>query len=299
MQKEIEKLKEQKNAILLVHNYQRSEIQEIADFIGDSLELAQMAAKTKADVIVFCGVDFMAETAAILNPDKKVLIPSNEARCPMAAQLPAEMVRKAKSKANANAMPFVIYVNSLAEAKAEADVCCTSANAARIVEALDAEMVFLGPDANLAWFAEQKSGKRVVAVPGNGYCYVHKYFKKEDVLRARKEHPDAVVVVHPECNPDVQLLSDYVGSTSQMLRYAREVKASKIVVGTEMGLIERMRRENPGKKFIPLREAICKEMKMHTLKRVRDVLRHEINQVFVEEDIAKRALKAVKRMLEI
>lgn len=297
LKREIEKLREQKNAVILAHNYQITEIQEVADFVGDSLELARMATKTKADIIVFCGVDFMAETASVLNPDKKVLIPTREARCPMAAQLPAEMVKKVKEE-NPD-VPFVIYVNSLAEAKAEADICCTSANAAKVVESLKSDKVFLGPDANLAWFAAQKTGKEVIPVPSDGYCYVHKKFSKEDVLRVRKDHPDAVVIVHPECNPDVQLAADYVGSTSQMVKFARESEAEKIVVGTEVGLVELMKREIPDKTFIPLRVSVCEEMKMHTLERLRDALKYEREVVKVPEEIAERALKAVKRMLEV
>jgi len=294
---EVEKLREQKNAAILAHNYQTGEIQEVADFVGDSLELARMATKTKADIIVFCGVDFMAETASILNPDKKVLIPTREARCPMAAQLPAEMVRKVKEE-NPE-IPFIIYVNSLAEAKAESDVCCTSANAAKVVESLKSDKVFLGPDANLAWFAAQKTGKEVIPVPSDGHCYVHKKFSKEDVLRVRKEHPDAVVIVHPECNPDVQLAADYVGSTSQMVKFARKSEAEKIVVGTEIGLVELMRREIPDKTFVPLRVSVCEEMKMQTLEKLRDALKYEREVVKVPEEIAERALKAVKRMLEV
>jgi len=297
LKREVEKLREQKNAAILAHNYQTGEIQEVADFVGDSLELARMATKTKADIIVFCGVDFMAETASILNPDKKVLIPTREARCPMAAQLPAEMVRKVKEE-NPE-IPFIIYVNSLAEAKAESDVCCTSANAAKVVESLKSDKVFLGPDANLAWFAAQKTGKEVIPVPSDGHCYVHKKFSKEDVLRVRKEHPDAVVIVHPECNPDVQLAADYVGSTSQMVKFARKSEAEKIVVGTEIGLVELMRREIPDKTFVPLRVSVCEEMKMQTLEKLRDALKYEREVVKVPEEIAERALKAVKRMLEV
>jgi quinolinate synthase len=297
LKREIEKLKEQKNAVILAHNYQIAEIQEMADFVGDSLELARIATKTKADIIVFCGVDFMAETASILNPDKKVIIPTKEARCPMAAQLPAEMVRKVKEKNPG--IPFVIYVNSLAKAKAEADVCCTSANAAKIVESLESDKVFLGPDANLAWHAAQKTGKEVVPVPSDGHCYVHKKFSKEDVLKVRKEHPDAVVIVHPECDPEVQLAADYVGSTSQMVKFARESEAEKIAVGTEIGLVELMKREIPDKTFIPLRVSVCEEMKMHTLEKLRDALKYEKEVVKVPDDVAERALKAVKRMLEL
>lgn len=297
LQKEIIKLKENKNAVILAHNYQISEIQEVADFIGDSLELARVATKTDADIIVFCGVDFMAETAAILNPDKKIIVPSIDARCPMAAQLPAELVRDVKTK-NPD-VPFVIYVNSYASAKAEADVCCTSANVVKVVERLDSDVVFLGPDANLAWFVECRTGKRVIPVPSNGFCYVHKAFKVEHVEEMRKKHPDAVIIVHPECDPEVQKKADYVGSTSQMLKFARESDYEKIIVGTEIGLIERMRREIPEKTFIPLYKAVCKEMKLNTLESLLIALKFESNVVKLPEEVAERARKAIKRMVDI
>ncbi|RLI85739.1 MAG: quinolinate synthase [Archaeoglobales archaeon] len=295
LKREILRLKEEKNAIILAHNYQTSEIQEIADFIGDSLELARAATKTKADVIVFCGVDFMAETAATLNPDKLVLIPSMDARCPMAVQLPPEKVREAKK----SGCPFVIYVNSYATSKAEADICCTSANAAKVVEAIESETVMLGPDANLAWFAARKTGKKVIAVPSHGYCYVHKVFRIEDIKAARQRYPDAEIIVHPECDPDVQMAADFVGSTSQMYRYAKESDAERIVVGTEIGLIERMRREIEGKEFVPLRQSVCIEMKLNTLERIHDVLLNEKNVVKIDEEVAKKARKAIERMLEV
>ncbi|AEA47621.1 quinolinate synthase NadA [Archaeoglobus veneficus] len=295
IKKRILKLKDEKNAVILAHNYQNAEIQEIADFIGDSLELARTAAKTKADIIVFCGVDFMAETAAVLNPDKLVLIPSKDARCPMAAQLPPEKVVEAKR----SGCPFVIYVNSYAASKAEADICCTSANAAKVVESLDSDTVMLGPDANLAWFAARKTGKKVIAVPSHGYCYVHKAFRIEDVRNARSAHPDAKIIVHPECDPEVQIAADFVGSTSQMYRYAMESDAEKFVVGTEIGLIERMRREIEGKEFIPLRHTTCIEMKLNTLERIHDVLLNEKNVVKIDLEIADGARKAIRRMLEV
>ena len=297
LQKEIIKLKEDKNAVILAHNYQIPEIQEIADFVGDSLELAREATKTDSDIIVFCGVDFMAETAAILNPDKKVIVPSMDAKCPMAAQLPAELVRETKAK-NPD-IPFVIYVNSYASAKAEADICCTSANVVKVVERLDADTVFLGPDANLAWFAETRTGKRVIPVPNDGFCCVHKVFSVEHVEEMRRKHPDAVIIVHPECDPEVQQKADYVGSTSQMLKFAKECDCEKIIVGTEIGLVERMRREIPDKMFIPLYEVVCRSMKLNTLENLLDALEFETNIVRLPEDIAERARKAIKRMVEI
>lgn len=293
LQKEIIKLKEDKNAVILAHNYQIPEIQEIADFIGDSLELAREATKTDSDIIVFCGVDFMAETAAILNPDKKVIVPSMDARCPMAAQLPAKLVKEVKTK-NPD-IPFVIYVNSYASAKAEADVCCTSANVAKVVEKLDSDVVFLGPDANLAWFAENRTGKKVIPVPHDGYCYVHKMFSVEHVKEMRKKHPDAVIIVHPECDPEVQKKADYIGSTSQMLKFAKECDYEKIIIGTEIGLIDRMRREIPDKSFIPLHKVVCRSMKLNTLENLLNALKFESNVVKLPEDIVERARKAIKR----
>jgi len=291
LQKEILMLKEKKNAIILAHSYQRVEIQEIADFIGDSLELSMIAMKTDADVIVFCGVDFMAETAAILNPDKTVLIPV-EAKCPMASQLSAEMVISAKE----NGLPFVAYVNTHADVKAEADICCTSANVAKVVEYLDPDEVLLGPDKNLAWFAEWKTRKRVIPVPKNGHCYVHVQFKKEDVLKIREIYPNLPIIVHPECNPEVQLLADYVGSTSQMVRFVKSTN-KEVVIGTEIGLIERLRKEN----YIvtPLRCVVCNEMKINSLRAVLKALKDENKVVEVPRDVARKARKSIRRMIEL
>lgn len=293
---QIKELKEEKKAVILAHNYQIMEIQEIADFTGDSLELSRMATQTEADIIVFCGVDFMAETASILNPDKKVLIPSKQAICPMAAQLTPDMIIEAKKSKD---VPFITYVNSSAECKAEADICCTSSNAAQIVKSLSYEEVFMGPDVNLAWFAQKRSGKKVTPVPADGYCYVHRAFKEEDVEKTREEYPDAEIMVHPECNPEVQLLADYIGSTSQMIKQAKESGAEQIVVGTEIGLIERMKRDFHGKEFIPLKEVVCEEMKMNTLRKTLETLRNEEHEVKVPEATAERAIKSVKRMLDV
>ncbi len=228
MIEEVLKLKEEKGIAILAHNYQAPEVQQVADYVGDSLELARIATRIKAETILFAGVDFMAETVAILNPDKKVIVPSRDAICPMARQLPADMVSREKERSGA---PFVIYVNSYAEAKARADVCCTSANAAEIVEKLDSDTVLLGPDANLAWYAARCTGKRVIPIPHDGYCYVHRAFSVEDVLKARKQWPDAEIIVHPECKPEVQKLADFVGSTSQMYAHAKKTDADTLIVG--------------------------------------------------------------------
>jgi len=298
LQREIEKLKEEKNAVLLVHNYQRPEIQEIADYLGDSLGLSKKAKETKADIIVFCGVDFMAETAHILNPDKKVIMPTLEARCPMAAQLPAELVKKAK-EANPEA-PFITYVNTLAEAKAEADVCCTSANAPQIASATKRNPVLMGPDRNLAWFTEKETGVKVIPIPQNGHCYVHKKFDATDIIFLKEEHPDAVIAVHPECDPEVQRLADFVGSTSQMVKFAHEIDAQKVIIGTEIGLIDRLKREFPEKTFIPANEeAICIQMKKNTLEKVRDALLYEKPVIKVPEEIAEKAEQSILRMFEV
>ena len=299
LKRKIKRLKEEKNAIILAHNYQRVEVQDVADYIGDSLELSRVAAKAKADVIVFCGVDFMAETACILNPGRIVLLPCRKATCPMAAQLPASLVRRAKGEMPD--IPFIAYVNTLAEAKAEADICCTSANAPKVVSAVARHgAVMMGPDRNLAWHSERVSGIRVVPVPSNGYCYVHKKFRPEDVKRARRIYPDAVVLVHPECDPEVQELADFIGSTSQMVKFAHETDASCIVIGTEIGLVERLRRELPDKTIVPLREdAICREMKTITLEKVVDSLRNMRYVVKIPDEIAERAEKAIKRMLSL
>jgi len=295
VREEIEKLKKEKNAVILAHNYQILELQEIADFVGDSLELSRAAANTDAEILIFCGVDFMAETASILNPDKKVIIPSKSAICPMAAQLSPGMIRKAKERG----IPFITYVNSSAECKAEADVCCTSSNAAQIAKALEFDEIFLGPDANLAKFAEERSGKKVIPIPADGYCYVHKAFEDKDVEEARRLYPNAEIVVHPECNTVVQAKADYVGSTSQMMRYVGESLSNQFVIGTEIGLIERLKHDYPEKKFYPLKESVCLEMKMNTPEKLLNALKNEEFVVKVPEDVAKRAFKSVNRMLEI
>jgi quinolinate synthase len=295
IKREIERLKEKKNAVILSHNYQTLDVQDVADFKGDSLELSIAASKTEADIIVFCGVDFMAETAAICNPDKKVLIPCRYARCPMATQLTPEMVVEAKSRG----YPFIAYVNTFAAVKAEADICCTSANAKEVAKIVAKDGVcFMGPDANLAHFASG-NGVDVVPVPEHGYCYVHKAFQVEDVVKARKDYPKAEIIVHPECNPDVQYEADFVGSTSQMLRYVVKSESDVFVVGTEIGLIERMRNEIKEKKFIPLRKSTCIEMKLNNLEKVYLALKEEKYEVKIDEEIADRARKSINRMFRV
>jgi len=294
---DISKLKKEKRALIMAHNYQRAEIQDIADYVGDSIELCRRAMEEKdARMIVFSGVDFMAESAVILNPDKKVFIPSPGAKCPMAQMLPTEEVRLWKKRYPK--VPVVLYVNTLAEAKAECDVCCTSANAVNVVNSLDADTVLFGPDHNLAWNVQQKTGKKVIPIPREGFCPTHLLFLKEDILLLKEEHPDAVVAVHPECTPDVQSIADFVGSTSQICRYAKESSAKKYIIGTEVGITHRLEKENPGKAFIPAYDgAICPNMKLNTLKRVYMSLKEERYPVTVPNSVAKKARKALERMV--
>jgi len=294
---DILKLKKKKKAIILAHNYQRPEIQDIADYAGDSIELCMRAMEEKdAKLLVFSAVDFMAESAAILNAEKKVLLPSLGARCPMAQMLPAEDVRLWK-RLYPN-VPVVLYVNTLAEAKAECDICCTSANAVKVVSALEADTLLFGPDHNLAWYVQRKTGKKIIPIPRKGFCPTHLLFLKEDVLLTKEEHPDAVVAVHPECTFDVQLVADFIGSTSQICRYARESSAKKHIIGTEVGIIHRLKKENPGKEFISAYDgAICPNMKLNTLERVYLSLKEERYPVTVPKSVAKKARKALEKMV--
>ena len=298
LQDEIKTLKEQKNAIILAHNYQPKEIQEIADFLGDSLELCIKATEIDdKDLVIFCGVDFMAETAHILNPDKKIVIPDLEAECPMAHMLPEEELLKAIEK-NPDA-DVVLYVNSIAEAKQHANTLCTSANAVKIVNSLDSDKILFGPDANLAkHVAEKLDDKEIIPTPKDGHCYVHKLIHVEDVELKRKEHPNAEILCHPECNMDVQEAADQVLSTGGMLKYIAESDKDEFVIGTEIDMITRINSEVPGKKLYPLLEgAICNTMKLHTLEKVKKALENEEPQVTLPDDVREKSLKAVEHML--
>jgi len=289
-------LKQRANAIILVHNYQLGEVQDIADFVGDSLELSQKAAKTEADVIVFCGVHFMAETASILCPDKIVLLPDTHAGCPMADMITAEHLRE-KKKEHPKAT-VVCYVNSSAEVKAESDVCCTSANAVRIVEKLaDAEEILFVPDQYLGNYTSTKTGREMLLWPG--FCPTHMRIQPQDISRLKAEHPEAKAIVHPECRPEVIALADEVFSTGGMIRFARESQVEEVIVGTEIGIIHRLRKENPGKRFIPVSEqAVCPRMKLITLETVLWSLEKMANQVTVPQRTRFKAKAAVDKMLE-
>jgi quinolinate synthase len=296
---EINRLKKEKNAVILAHNYQRPEIQDIADYVGDSIELSRKAMEEKeAKMIVFSAVDFMAESAAILNPDKKVLLPTLGARCPMAQMLTVDEIKRCR--ATYPKAPLVLYVNTLALAKAYCDICCTSANAVEVVESLDAETVLFGPDRNLAEYVQRKTGKTVIPIPEWGFCPTHLLFQPDDVRVLKMQYPNAVVMVHPECSIEMQNTADFVGSTSQMCRFARETNAKTFIVGTEEGLLHRLRKDNPEKRFVlAYEEAICPNMKLNTLDRLYTALKEEKNVITVPETIAKKARKALEKMLEL
>ena len=289
-------LKRERKAVILVHNYQLGEIQDIADFIGDSLELSQQAARTDARVIVFCGVHFMAETASILCPDKTVLLPDMNAGCPMANMVTAEQLKQRKKELPDAAV--VCYVNTTAEVKAESDICCTSANAIRVVESLSHEKILFVPDKYLGHYVSTKVNKQFFL--WLGFCPTHARIMPQHILELKENYPEARVVVHPECRPEVIALADEVLSTGGMCRYARRDDVSQMIVGTEIGIIYRLRRENPGKMFIPVSEqAICPNMKLMTLEKVLRCLEEMAPEVKVAEDIRLKAKKAVDRMLEV
>ena len=295
--KEIEKLKQEKNAFILAHNYQIPEIQDLADFVADSLDLARKAKEVENNLIVVCGADFMGETTKIINPDKKVLIPA-PAKCPMAEMLSKEELLKVQEKYPQ--AKTVLYVNSSTEARALADCCCTSANADKVVNAMDSEVVLFGPDINLAYFARKRSSKKIVSVPENGFCHVHKRFHPFHLKVALEEHPQAEVLIHPECDPELQEKAHGVLSTSGMIRHAKASQAKEFIIGTEVGLIHRLKKENPGKEFYPLdKDAVCLNQKEIGLKELHHCLSEEKSEVILPKEDLEKAFKAMQRMLEI
>jgi quinolinate synthase len=295
----IQDLKKEKKAVILAHNYQRPEVQDIADYTGDSIELSRKAMVEKdAELIVFCAVDFMAESAAVLNSQKKVLLPSTGARCPMAQMLTVDEIKHAKKKYPK--APVVLYVNTLASCKAEADVCCTSANAVEVVNSLDADTVLFGPDSNLADYVAEKTGKNIVPIPQNGFCPTHLLFQPEDVQALKIEHPNATVIVHPECSREMRQVADFIGSTSKMCKYAKVSPAKEFIVGTENGIIHRLQKENPGKKFyVSYDGAVCPNMKLTTLDRVYTSLKEEKTLVEVPVAVAEKARASLERMFQV
>lgn len=297
MIEEIKRLKEKKNAVILAHYYQCDEIQELADHVGDSLALSQVAASTNADIIVFCGVHFMAETAKILSPEKKVLLPVKEAGCPMADMVTAKGVEEYKQK-NPNAK-VICYVNSTAEVKALSDVCVTSTNAKQIAENYVGEQLLYVPDQNLGQYLnEQIPGLDMDLWPG--HCCIHNNLRVSEVEKMKAEHPNAKFLVHPEANPAVVKMGDYVGSTQGILNYSKNNDDQEYIVGTERGIIYQMKKANPEKNFYLLSERLtCRTMKMTKLEDLYDALVNETNEIIVPEEVSKSARIALDKMLEL
>lgn len=314
-------LKKDLNAIILAHNYQRPEVQDIADITGDSLELSRAAARTDFQVIVFCGVHFMAESASILSPDKTVLLPEITAGCPMADMVTVEGPRKTRRelftdklgihfefsdtftlrdmKAMHPGVPVVAYVNTSAAVKAESDICCTSSNVVKVVESLKEDTIICIPDRNLSAYAAKRTKKKIIS--WDGFCNVHHaHLDREDVTREKKEHPDALLVIHPECPPEIQDLADHITSTSGMLRFCKESSHKEFIIGTEEGLLHRLRKESPDKQFFILsKEMVCPNMKRTKLDSVLAAMEKMQYVIKVPEDIRVKAKRALDRMLEI
>lgn len=295
---EIARLKKEAGAVILAHNYQPPEVQEVADFVGDSLELSIKALESRARIIVFAGVDFMAEQAAVLNEGALVLHPDPNAKCPMAQMITAEALRRAK-KLYPGA-PAVIYVNSPAEVKAEADYVVTSANAVKLVEALSADTVIFGPDAHLAQYVAERTGKRVIPVPEDGHCPVHVRFNAKAVCELARIYRGACFIAHPECPKEVRALAHFVGSTSQMVKYVKSSNHKLFLVGTEVGIIYRMIQENPDKVFIPAStEAVCEDMKKITVEKIWKSLKEGVYRVSVDKGVAARVRRAIENTFNV
>ncbi|MDD1685101.1 MAG: quinolinate synthase NadA [Methanoregula sp.] len=296
LRQEILSLKENRHAILLVHNYQLPEIQDIADVTGDSLELSRAAAAMDSEVIVFCGIDFMAETAAILSPEKTVLLPAEDACCPMAQMITADELRLAKERHPDAAV--VCYVNTTADVKAASDICCTSSNAVNVVNAVKQDEVIFVPDRNLGLYVQRFTKKKVL--PWEGYCIVHDRITPAQVKAARVLHPEAVLLVHPECRPEVIDLADHVNSTSGIIREVCTSEKREFIIGTEVGILHRLKKECPAKRCYPLSEgAVCRNMKKTDLVKVRDSLKTLRPRITVPKDVADRARGAIERMLAL
>lgn len=321
LREKILKLKKNLNAIILAHNYQRPEVQDVADISGDSLELSRAAAKTDYKVIVFCGVHFMAESASILSPEKTVLLPEIAAGCPMADMVTVKGPRKTRRdlytdmlgitfefadeftlldmKKKHPGVPVVAYVNTSAAVKAESDICCTSSNVVKVVESLKEDTIICIPDRNLSSYAAKRTNKKIIS--WDGFCNVHMaHLDIEDVKKAKAEHPDAVLVIHPECPPEVQDMADRITSTSGMIRFCKESKHGEFIIGTEEGILHRLRKDSPGKKFYVLnKEMVCPNMKRTKLQSVVTAMEKMQYVIKVPEEIRVKAKRALDRMLEI
>jgi len=296
LKEKILSLKEKRNAVILAHNYQIEEVQEIADYVGDSFGLSQQATLCNEEVVVFCGVHFMAESAAILAPEKTVLLPEPLAGCPLADTITAEELREAKARNPEAAV--VCYVNSSAEVKAESDICCTSSNAVQVVNSVKQRHVLFVPDANLAHWVSRFTNKEII--PWRGNCITHHRISAGEVAAARRAYPDAKIAVHPECKPEVTEQADFVGSTSQIIRFASETDAKTVIIGTEMGVLPKIKKENPDKKiFLLSPKLICYNMKLTTLDKVYSSLSKMEPVISVLPEIRAKAAEALSRMLDV
>lgn len=296
--KKINKLKEEKKAVILAHCYQNVEIDEVADYIGDSLYLSQMAAKTDADIIIFAGVYFMAQTAKILNPNKKVILPNINAGCAMADMVNLQQLREFKSKYPN--IPTVCYINSTAEVKSECDICCTSSNAVKIVKSLNAPKVLFLPDKNLGRWVE-KELKNVEVITYDGYCPIHNKMKTASIAETKKQYPNALVLAHPECPEEFSSQADYVGSTSGIMNFVKNSDKKEFIIATEKGVLDRLKRDYPDKKFYDIdnKPSICQSMKLNTLEDIYNALTNETPEIEVDKEISEKALKCIERMLEV
>lgn len=297
LKNEILRLKKEKNAVILAHSYQNIEIDEVADFVGDSLYLSQVAAKTDANIIVFAGVYFMAETAKILSPDKKVLLPRLESGCLMADMINIQQLREFKAKYPE--LPTVCYINSTAEVKSECDICCTSSNAIKIVKSLGVNEVLFAPDTHLGtWVQSQLEGVKVITYPG--YCPTHLRITTDDIINQKKKYPQAIVLVHPECHKEVTKLADYVGSTTGIMNFAQQSDKKQFIIATELGVVERLQRDLPEKEFILASpKAVCPNMKWNHLEDILNSLKYEQYEINVDKEISKKAVKCINNMLEV
>ena len=294
---EIKELKKKKNAIILAHCYQPIEVDEVADYVGDSLYLSQVAAKTNAEIIVFAGVYFMAQTAKILSPDKKVLLPQIEAGCRMADMINFRQLLEFKAK-HPN-IQTVCYVNSTAEVKSECDMCCTSSNALKVIRSMNEKKILFLPDTYLGkWVENQLDGVEVITYPG--FCPTHLQIRPTDIEQMREKYPDALVLAHPECHTSVSSIADYVGSTTGIMKFAKESNRKTFIIATEQGVVDRLKRDYPEKEFIPIKnDIVCPNMKMTSLEDILHVLKTEENEIFVDKEIAKKAVHCIDRMLEV
>lgn len=293
---EINKLKQEKNAVILAHTYQEVEIDEVADFKGDSLYLSQMAAKTDADIIVFAGVYFMAETAKILSPDKKVLLPRLESGCMMADMINEEQIKAFKAKYPNK--PVVCYVNSSAKVKAHADICCTSSNAINVVKSLNEDTVLFVPDKNLGSYVAEQTGVNVICY--DGCCPTHLLITKDVLKENKKQYPNAEILIHPECTKDTLKMADFVGSTTQIINYVAKSDKKEFIIATEKGVQDRLKRDYPNKTFVlPSEKIVCQNMKWHKLEDIYNALKNEEHEIFVDEQIANSARNTIERMIKI